>query len=243
MRPRQASIHALLCTAALAISTPALSDTITVKSAGGSDTAEENIGTGAVGTSSSDLEMMTEGSEPQLVEFIFRDTDLPDDATICDAFITFTASEVNIGFDPADLTISGELTDDASDIKGGDDNLSNRAQTLATVNWQPAEWTVVDQTHQTPSLATVIQEIVDSLGGRARTSSAFSYRARAHGTPIPRMTVRPMLLSLRSSTSLQAVPAQVRRSTRIASTAVTGTGRRTCATETCPAATTPSNSA
>lgn len=164
MRPRQASIHALLCTAALAISTPALSDTITVKSAGGSDTAEENIGTGAVGTSSSDLEMMTEGSEPQLVEFIFRDTDLPDDATICDAFITFTASEVNIGFDPADLTISGELTDDASDIKGGDDNLSNRAQTLASVNWQPAEWTVVDQTHQTPSLATVIQEIVDSLG-------------------------------------------------------------------------------
>lgn len=160
----------LALTALTAICLPAWPASITVQSAAGTDTAEESLATGAINTTSTDLELVSESSEPQLVEFIFTNTDIPSGATICEAFVTFTARQANIGFDPADLTIRGELTDDAANIGNGDDNLSDRLQTSATVTWQPAEWTVVNQTHQTPDISSVIQEIVDgTLGGGDET--------------------------------------------------------------------------
>ena len=129
----------------------------------GSDDAEEDAGGGAVNIDSTDLELVRDtatGSGLQTVGIRFQEVLIPQGVTITTAHVLFTTDEVESA--NTDVTIRGELTDDAATFDTTPGSISSRTQTTASVDWIniPA-WNTVDEVHQSPDLSAVVQEIVD----------------------------------------------------------------------------------
>jgi type IV pilus assembly protein PilY1 len=90
---------------------------------------------------------MVDDDTSQSVGLRFQDVDIPNGATIDAAYIEFTISQSDDG--DTDLTIHGEDSDNASTFEGGkdrgtwtgDDNISDRTLTTASVSWSDVdEW-------------------------------------------------------------------------------------------------------
>ncbi len=129
------------------------------------DDAEEEVDDGDMDRGSSDLELAFEGSNAQVIGIRFRDTGIPQGATILNAYIQFTVDETDSG--PTALTIRGQDADDASSFSSTDDDITNRPLTTALVPWAPPAWTSVGAAgpdQRTPDLASVLQEIVNRSG-------------------------------------------------------------------------------
>lgn len=123
------------------------------------DDLEENS-LGNTSKSSSDLELITDGGEQQVVGIRFSQVNLPQDAEIVDARIQFQADETDEVY--TTLTISAELTDDAMQYQSGLYNISNREQTNAQVLWEVNSWNTALEagaSQRTPNLVDVINEI------------------------------------------------------------------------------------
>jgi acid phosphatase type 7 len=128
----------------------------------GSEDVEERS-TGAVNFNSSDLELI-EDTAPQTVGLRFAVT-IPRGSSITKAYLQFTVNEVNT--EATTLTVRGENVDNAAAFSGSQGNVSSRAKTQASVVWQPAAWPTKGEAttaQQTPSLAPIIQEIVNRAG-------------------------------------------------------------------------------
>jgi myo-inositol-hexaphosphate 3-phosphohydrolase len=127
------------------------------------DDAEESAA-GAVSLTSSDLELVSDGSN-QTVGLRFSSIALPRGATIRDAYVQFEADEVTTG--ATSLTIRGQAADNASTFTTATSNISSRPRTTQSVGWLPSPWPTV-QVHgaaqRTPNLSGVIQEIVNRPG-------------------------------------------------------------------------------
>ncbi len=137
--------------------------TVVSRVSASSDDAEEKS-SGNVNIDSSDLELVFDGSN-QEVGMRFTDINIPQGATITNAYIQFTVDETeNI---ESSLTIQGQNEDDAEAFKSVKHNISIRDKTSAAVSWSPPEWLTVgvagaDQ--QTPDISLVVQEIVNRSG-------------------------------------------------------------------------------
>lgn len=138
---------------------------------GESDDAEENINTGEVSITSSDLELgyeITSGGtsiRPQLVGLRFQGVAIPVGATINSAFVTFQVDEVDKGTGPANLNIYGELSPNAVTFSATSGNVSGRTGTSAEMPWNPGSWDGnVGGTEDTSSLTAIVQEIVGQGG-------------------------------------------------------------------------------
>ena len=128
----------------------------------GSDDAEESLSSGAVSTSSNDLELAMDGSVAQLVGMRFNGITIPAGATITSAYVEF---ETDVAWSSAcNLTVKGQAADNPSTFTTASYNLSSRTKTTASVPWVPAAWNIVDQKQQTPDLTNIIQEIVNRSG-------------------------------------------------------------------------------
>ena len=132
-----------------------------------SDDAEENLGSHSVSLSSSDLELIQDGSAgEQLVGIRFQNIDIPKGATIESACIQFTTDEADSK--ETSLIIKGEAADDAQAFTSESSNISNRPTTTSFVNWDNIRsWDVLDEAgedQRTPDIKSVIQEIVDRDG-------------------------------------------------------------------------------
>ena len=129
----------------------------------GSDDAEEAVSSGNMSLTSSDLELISDGSTAQLVGIRFQAVEIPQGATITNAFIEFETDETNSG--ATSVTIQGEDVDDAPTFTTGNSNISNRTRTTASVAWNsiPA-WNTTSERHVTPDLTAIVQEIVDRGG-------------------------------------------------------------------------------
>ncbi|MBN1673930.1 MAG: lamin tail domain-containing protein, partial [Kiritimatiellae bacterium] len=128
------------------------------------DDAEEKVGTGAVETASSDLELVEE-SALQLVGIRFRDLSIPRGATILNAWVQFKVDETTTA--ATALTIRGQASDNAAAFSAATGNVSGRPATSAAAAWDPPAWSTVGQTgsaQRTADLAAVIQEIVSRPG-------------------------------------------------------------------------------
>jgi hypothetical protein len=127
------------------------------------DDSEEAISSGSIDWGSSDLELGEESS-PQIVGMRWRNITIPQGATITSAYIEFTADEVQTGT-PVNVTFWGEDADNAAVFENVAYNISPRTKTSASVAWNnvPA-WPTVGETHQSPDISTVIQEIVNRPG-------------------------------------------------------------------------------
>ncbi|MBN2016048.1 LamG domain-containing protein, partial [Candidatus Dojkabacteria bacterium] len=140
------------------------SESLSVRVASGEDDAEEqNPPGGSMYLTSTDLELVSDGSIDQEVGMRFQNITVPPGSTITNAYVEFTADETDSG--TTNLTFYGEDSDDASTFSGSSGDITNRTKTSASVAWNnvPA-WLSVGATHQTPNLSSVIQEIIDRTG-------------------------------------------------------------------------------
>ncbi|MFW5442824.1 MAG: Ig-like domain-containing protein [Methylococcaceae bacterium] len=148
--------------------------TIWVPVAIGSDDAEENTSSGSVSLSSSDLEMVKDGSKTQIVGVRFQNLVIPQEATIVDAYIQYTSDEVDS--EATNLTIYGQNSTNPATFTTNNSDVSGRPLTTAQVSWAPAPWTTNEQSsaiQATPNLSAIVQEVVDQAGWASGNAMVF----------------------------------------------------------------------
>ena len=160
------------------------------------DDAEEDLASGTVSISSSDLELGEErGGAPaaQRVGLRFPSVELPDGSSIKAAFLQFSAEERSV--DSSSIILFGERIEDAPSFGERDRDLSSRETTAARVVWEPEPWRRVGasgELQRTPNLASLLQEIIDLSGWKSgnavvilmegsgrRTAAAFEHGSLA----------------------------------------------------------------
>ena len=148
--------------------------TMTVTGAGGetiieiqveanTDDAEEGA-LGDISLNSSDLELVFDDVN-QTVGVRFINVDIPQGATVTNAYVQFMADETATV--ATSLTIQGEATDNALTFDNVDFNISSRPTTAASVAWSPPAWQTIGEAgpdQRTSDISAVIQEIVDRPG-------------------------------------------------------------------------------
>jgi len=107
-----------------------------------------------------------------MVGLRFRSVEVPPGATITNAYITFQAYTNGSG--NASFTIRGENVGDASRFSRTDNNISNRADTVASVNWAVTNNWSTGSTYNTPDLTTLVKEIVDHGDWASNNDMAFT---------------------------------------------------------------------
>lgn len=137
------------------------------------DDAEEEED-GDIDLGSSDLELADEGSNRQTIGIRFQDLGIPAGAVITSASIQFTVDETDDG--SVNLAIRAQAADDAWQFSSADNDITDRARTLASVAWAPGEWDSVGEAgsdQETPDLSALIQEVVSRPGWNPGSSIAF----------------------------------------------------------------------
>jgi hypothetical protein len=133
--------------------------------AAGADDAEQAT-SGKVSVTSSDLDIVTDGSTPlSSVAVRFTNLPIPRGAPILSAWIQFQADEVRL--DPAALVIHGEASDAAAPFTTARGGLGARPRTTASVAWSPAPWVETKDSgaaQRTPDLSPLVQEVVSRAG-------------------------------------------------------------------------------
>ena len=151
---------------------PAPPMVVEVRVSSSSDDAEEDA-SGSMSLTSSDLELINDGG-PQSVGLRFTDVDVPQGATIVDAYLWFQADEKDTG--ETTLEIWGEATDDAVTFSINAFDITSRSITSASAEWSPPAWSTVGESgpaQQTSDLTAVVQEIVDQGDWSASNAMAF----------------------------------------------------------------------
>ncbi|MDH3453136.1 MAG: hypothetical protein OEN20_12025, partial [Gammaproteobacteria bacterium] len=151
---------------------PASAQVLEVRVSAGSDDAEESPN-GSMYLGSSDLEFVVVGGTEQTIGMRFNAVQVPQGATIVNAYIQFQVDETSSVF--TSLAIQGEATDNALTFSSAGFNISSRNRTGALVGWDPLPWTDVGTAgidQQTPDLSTIIQEIVSRPGWTSGNSLA-----------------------------------------------------------------------
>ena len=131
--------------------------------------------------SGSDLEMSENGSAgQQSVGIIFDGVDTAQDATITNAYISFTADESDSGL--VELRVRGVDEDNASPWSGNyavdnaidADNSDGRVGTSASTTWFPGDWTAGENGADTQvDVTDIVQEIVERPGWASGNDMAF----------------------------------------------------------------------
>ncbi len=138
--------------------------TIEVRVSSSTDDAEERTA-GTVKLSSSDLELISDGTREQTVGMRFNGVNISQGAQILSAYVQFQVDQVDSG--ATSLVFQGEMTDSAQTFTSVANDISSRLRTTAAIAWSPVPWTTVNQVgpdQRTPDIATVIQEIVNRPG-------------------------------------------------------------------------------
>ncbi|HEX6813149.1 MAG TPA: hypothetical protein VF384_16115, partial [Planctomycetota bacterium] len=128
----------------------------------------------AVTRSSTDLEMVTDGTIPQIVGIRFLNLTIPPGAFITSANVQFTADAVHSG--ATSLSIVGQADDNAATFQTTTGSISARSRTTAAVAWAPSPWTVVGEAgpnQRTPELKNIVQEIVNRPGWLSGNAMVF----------------------------------------------------------------------
>jgi hypothetical protein len=170
--------HFLSCTLVILLwaiaSTTAFAVTLEKRVSSANDDAEE-LESGSVSLSSSDLELVFDRGNNQVVGIRFSDLDIPDGAQIERAYIQFDVDETNTV--ATFLTIQGEASDSAETFSSSHFNVSSRTPTSAFVYWEPPAWNTVHAqgpAQQTPDLSAIVQEIVERPGWNPGNALVFT---------------------------------------------------------------------
>jgi hypothetical protein len=145
--------------------------TLNIPISTGSNDAEQKS-TGKMTLTSTDLDMMTDGtSVQQAVGLRFTGVTVPQGAQITAAYVQFKADETHN--DPTTLVINGERSADAAAFTTARYNVTSRQKTTGFATWTPPGWTAgeVSTKEQTPDLSSVLNEVFSSSNGWASGNS------------------------------------------------------------------------
>ena len=143
-------------------------DTVAVRVSADNDDAEESD-SGSMDLSSSDLELIRESSNQQ-VGVRFQNIAIEQGAIINSAYIEFACDEA-WPTETTSLTFYGQAHNNAVAFSNNSHDISHRVKTSASVAWTITDqWDTVHELHQTPDLASIIQEIVDRSGWQTGNS-------------------------------------------------------------------------
>ena len=152
--------------AALVVSTgPSAPVEFRVRIASSVNDVEQNLANSTLDLTSSDLELIQDGSRVQLVGMRFLGVSVPAGARITRAYVQFTVDEASS--DATNLTLHAERAANSAAFGTGAALPSARATTAAFASWAPAAWPSVGAAgadQRTPELAALIQEVVDQPG-------------------------------------------------------------------------------
>lgn len=146
--------------------------TLTKSVAASMDDVEERAD-GTMYTNSSDLELVHE-STIQTVGIKFNSIDIPEGATIVNAYIQFTTDETKN--EAGNLIIEGDATANSLPFNSSAHNVSQRARTAASVSWSPELWSTINESavnQRTPNLTPIIEEILQTPGWIAGNDMTF----------------------------------------------------------------------
>ncbi|MCB0597261.1 MAG: right-handed parallel beta-helix repeat-containing protein [Phaeodactylibacter sp.] len=131
-----------------------------------SDDAEERA-SGTVNTANNDLELTDDTDQGiQTVGMRFNGLNIPQGATIVDAYVQFTTDETD-NANPCRLAIYGQASDNAPTFQNNDFDISGRPKTTASISWEPQDWLATNgagEAEKTPDISAIIQELVDRNG-------------------------------------------------------------------------------
>ena len=163
-----------------------LTGTLDIPIATSLDDVEEYNAKGSVTATSSDLDMMLDGTRAQrAIGLRFIGVTVPQGATIVNAYIQFQSDEA--GSSPASLLVKGQASDDAPVFAAVKLNVTSRPTTTAAVAWVPAVWTAAGlrgPAQRTPDLRTVLQEIVGRPGWAPGNAVALIITGSGTGTRV-----------------------------------------------------------
>ena len=131
-----------------------------VRVATSADDAEEQPD-GSIKLTSSDLELVNDRGNDQVVGMRFQGVPVPQGAVVSSAYLQFEVDEVSTI--ATALTIRGQAADDPAEFTTTDFDVSSRPTTAESIGWSPPPWTTVgaaDVDQRSPDLTAVIQEIV-----------------------------------------------------------------------------------
>ncbi|TDQ28551.1 Ig-like domain-containing protein [Tenacibaculum caenipelagi] len=153
-----------------------VSKTVTSTINSTNDDAEQYESSGTMYMNSSDLELVYDGSSKgnQHIGLLFRNLNIPADATITNAFIQFTTDETNSG--STSLAIKIQDSSNAPDITSQSYNITSRSYYSQSVSWSPNPWNSIGASgtnQRTPSLKTLVQYIVNKSNWSSGNSMMF----------------------------------------------------------------------
>ncbi|MHC4677551.1 MAG: hypothetical protein ACYTEK_02540 [Planctomycetota bacterium] len=136
----------------------------------GNDDAEEEVSGGGIDRGSSDLELGHEGAASatslQTVGCRWVGVPIPKGATITEAWVQFSANDINNDRHIPDVSvvIEGELSASPATFSSTARDISSRPTTAASVVWDVPRWTTthaMGPEERTPDISSIIQEIVN----------------------------------------------------------------------------------
>lgn len=159
--------------------TPATLQTVELRIAQSSDDAEEFVSNGSVSLTSSDLELVTDGTA-QKVGLRFNNLQIPRGATIQSAYLEFEVDEAQS--EATNLSLRAQDSDNAPTFTSAAYNVSSRLLTAAAVDWNVPAWNTLNVKQRTPDLAALLQAIINRSGWVEGNSIAFVVSGSGHRT-------------------------------------------------------------
>ncbi len=142
-----------------------------------SDDAEEIISNNLVNIASSDLEMVNDNGNNQIVGLRFNNINIPEGATLLRAYIQFETDEINDPGDSTDLIIHGELDVNSNTFSVTNNNISSRTLTANTTEWNNVDdWSAIDvasYSQRTPAITDIVDEVISQEGWISGNSITF----------------------------------------------------------------------
>ncbi len=140
------------------------------------DDAEQPFGQNYTVVDHQTLKIVNNWSGNQTIGIRFQNVPIPAGAAVNNAQIQFTNALPSSSNGPSDLTIRAQLSNNSATFVNEPQNITNRPQTAASVNWQPPDWNVFDDAgpHQrTPDLSMLLQQVIDLPGWTEGNAASF----------------------------------------------------------------------
>lgn len=129
-----------------------------------SDDAEETVSNNQISLTSTDLEMVNDNGNDQIIGLRFNNIYIPEGATLLRAYIQFETDEINDPVNLTDLVIHGELATNSNTFTADNSNISSRTTTVNSTNWSNVDgWGnigVASYSQRTPAVTDIVSEII-----------------------------------------------------------------------------------
>jgi len=152
-------------------------NTFSVRVQQGTDDAEEEVGSGAMYLTSSDLEFVFDSfvNDDQLIGMRFTNVRVPAGVTIVNAYLQFTVDELKAN-DPCNLKVFIEDTTAPATYSSAQNDISGRTYGNDSVLWSPATWAQVGDNgaaQRTPNLAPLVNALINQSNWTSGSDLAF----------------------------------------------------------------------